>query len=1004
MGDFRIFVSAVTSEFGEARREIVLDLERRGLVVKVQENFRQEPGIDTTLEMIHDYIRRCNAVVCIVGKRSGAKPPSKATGRFSKMRDMLPSGIVEASYTQWEYFFAHYYKKPIYRYLANEKYKPDKPKPTGQDYPKLQEAFVSYLINEEDINRSEFSSRDEACRQVMWVDWPRKPTRRPNNIPRRSLSRGFQGRAIKRLHRVISDPSDDRPVAIYGLGGVGKTTLAVEYAQRHEIDYTALLFVPAATPQVLATSLAELANPCALEDRRLAKGDLEERIAEVYTWLEQHRDWLLIFDNIDDETALAAVVERFPRLHGGKVVLTGRFSRLPVDVRPFELGSLERNDGARFLLERTKGRRKDTLNDNDVARELAVELGGLPLALEQAGAYIAEESVRIADYLSRLRRAPEAPAVWRTLATSIERLTTPGRQLLECASFVSSEPIPRDLLDDMSPNAVAQPGARSALSNLIDYSLATIDRGERAPHFRIHRLVQDAMRSLMDSTNATLRLNEAAKCIENDLERDEVRPQVIAHAVSVLYFLQRDEYRDSSARDLYDKLVQRVIYGLLNLGPKNISPEHLAGVLAPYYELEPLSRAIVDFRLQNPQGWARIEPSLLAENNYVLRYAIARELGDACIRQQRLVAKMKERLRQAEAMKDVDEFEVTAYALAHRYTSKPRSIDQSYINILLNHSTYLGNSIVGHLLHNLVFQVSRAKWRDIRAMVKSDQFWNSSWPFVRLQVCEIEAAHTFMAGKGASLPTPATKELEECYSGLIAIGERINVAKEATKNRRLRQLVDGYFELGGKPEAIRKVAQQLGAAPNRRELFWLFLSHPRWYVAEEAASVLSSLAEKDDEYLRMIEEFMSEERWCIQYGASEAACCAYTRKADPFYASVHKFYNHSSCRIRGLCAENLVSMILTSGADKREELMTKFNEAITCWLNDPDCWVSEHIFRLFQTLQKRGVDCSKFLPKQVSPLFGDRPDWYEIDRGEFLRHIEQRNKKLARGSFSGQLN
>jgi hypothetical protein len=67
----RIFVSAVSSEFRRARDTVAADLRARGNTVRVQSDFRQEEA-DTLLHKLHDYIQDCEAVVCIVGTRSGA--------------------------------------------------------------------------------------------------------------------------------------------------------------------------------------------------------------------------------------------------------------------------------------------------------------------------------------------------------------------------------------------------------------------------------------------------------------------------------------------------------------------------------------------------------------------------------------------------------------------------------------------------------------------------------------------------------------------------------------------------------------------------------------------------------------------------------------------------------------------------------------------------------------------------------------------------------------------
>ena len=76
----------------------------------------------TTLKKLHDYIRDCSAVVCVIGARSGACPPPAAGVRFC---DMLPPGISEASYTQWEFFFARHYRRWLSIYIAKADYLPD---------------------------------------------------------------------------------------------------------------------------------------------------------------------------------------------------------------------------------------------------------------------------------------------------------------------------------------------------------------------------------------------------------------------------------------------------------------------------------------------------------------------------------------------------------------------------------------------------------------------------------------------------------------------------------------------------------------------------------------------------------------------------------------------------------------------------------------------------------------------------------------------------------------
>lgn len=130
----RIFISAVSSEFETARDTVASDLRARGNVVKVQSDFRQEADADTLLQKLHDYIRDCEAVVCLVGKRSGACPTVSEAAPFVRM---LPVGIGEASYTEWEFFFARHFERRLSVHFASDLYEPDEASPTASDSPAL---------------------------------------------------------------------------------------------------------------------------------------------------------------------------------------------------------------------------------------------------------------------------------------------------------------------------------------------------------------------------------------------------------------------------------------------------------------------------------------------------------------------------------------------------------------------------------------------------------------------------------------------------------------------------------------------------------------------------------------------------------------------------------------------------------------------------------------------------------------------------------------------------
>src|SRR5579859_4018238 len=167
-GRFRVFLSAVTSEFGKARDALAADLRSRGVSVSVQSEFRQEAQSDTTLRKLHDYIWGCDAVICLIGRYAGDLPPLAASMGFV---DMLPAGFEQASYTQWEFFFARQHKKRLSIYIAHDDYVPDRQLPIdgGQA---LQITFKRHIVVEQGLDRSYFANEDQLCRAVLKEDWP----------------------------------------------------------------------------------------------------------------------------------------------------------------------------------------------------------------------------------------------------------------------------------------------------------------------------------------------------------------------------------------------------------------------------------------------------------------------------------------------------------------------------------------------------------------------------------------------------------------------------------------------------------------------------------------------------------------------------------------------------------------------------------------------------------------------------------------------------------------
>jgi hypothetical protein len=135
MDQLRVFVSVVTSEFGIARDALANDLQSHDLTVRVQRSFRHDDNAGTLLHKLRNYIETCDVVIFLIGARSGGGFPTAIEAE--QFRDDLPKGMAEASYTQWEMFFARRCEKKCLIYFAIDRFKRDRRTAPPDDRPVL---------------------------------------------------------------------------------------------------------------------------------------------------------------------------------------------------------------------------------------------------------------------------------------------------------------------------------------------------------------------------------------------------------------------------------------------------------------------------------------------------------------------------------------------------------------------------------------------------------------------------------------------------------------------------------------------------------------------------------------------------------------------------------------------------------------------------------------------------------------------------------------------------
>ena len=264
--------------------------------------------------------------------------------------------------------------------------------------------------------------------------------------PRPLFLAGREGLLAELDARLAGQPGP-RVAVLFGLGGAGKTSVAVEYAHRHLAEVGVCWQFPAEDPAVLAAEFAVLAAQ--LGAREVV--DLRDPVASVHAVLARAgAGWLLVFDNAPDRASVEAFV---PPAGPGRVLITTQNQHWPPG-QALDVPVLAPQVAADFLVTRTGD------PDRAAARELAVELGGLPLALEQAAAYMQATGTTLARYLPLFRGrqadllargdASGHPAdVAATLGLALSRLAdeAPAAAGLVCLlAFLAPEPVPLALL------------------------------------------------------------------------------------------------------------------------------------------------------------------------------------------------------------------------------------------------------------------------------------------------------------------------------------------------------------------------------------------------------------------------------------------------------------------------------------------------------------------------------------------------------------------------------
>ncbi|MEU3604752.1 FxSxx-COOH system tetratricopeptide repeat protein [Streptomyces sp. NPDC035033] len=326
--------------------------------------------------------------------------------------------------------------------------------------------------------------------------WGNVPPNNPNFVGREGLLDQIREQLL------TGDTSAVLPHTLHGMGGVGKSQIAIEYVYRYASDYDVVWWIPSEQPTMILTALTELAQRMGLNVSNEANQAVPA-VREALRRGEPYDRWLLVFDNAEN---VEAVRPYFPTGGTGKILITSRNQEWDRVARTLSVDVFTREESKALLRRRARD-----LSDSDADR-LAEALGDLPLAIEQAAAWQAVTGMAVPDYLRLIKDkiaelmlelvpSPDYPmsvaAAWDVSLRQLEQRNPAALQLLQVCSFFAPEPISRSLFNNARTTTIA-PELDEALRHPIKlgraireiniYALARIEH--RHDTIQLHRLVQ----------------------------------------------------------------------------------------------------------------------------------------------------------------------------------------------------------------------------------------------------------------------------------------------------------------------------------------------------------------------------------------------------------------------------------------------------------------------------------------------------------------------------------